>query len=63
MIISHTLLAGLKYLVGSKNIEKGVVNFTNSNFLFRVLVSTGATGAAAPVSFGQRVHAPINFQA
>ena len=51
MIISHTLLAGLKYLVGSKNIEKGVVNFTNSNFLFRVPVSTGATGAAASVIF------------
>ena len=28
----------------------------------RVLVRTGATGAAAPVNFGQRVHAPIDFQ-
>ena len=29
----------------------------------RALVSTGATGAAAPVDLGQWVHAPVNFQA
>ena len=29
----------------------------------RVLVSKGAKGAAAPVNLGQRVHAPVNFQA
>ena len=28
----------------------------------RDLVRTGATGAAAPVNFGQRVHAPVDFQ-
>ena len=30
---------------------------------FRALVSAGAKGAAAPVNFGQWVHAPVNFQA
>ena len=29
---------------------------------FRVLFSTGKTGAAAPVNLGQWVHAPVNFQ-
>ena len=30
---------------------------------YRVLISTGATGAAAPVNFGHRIHAPVNFRA
>ena len=30
MIISHTLLAGLKYLVGTKETKKGVANFPPS---------------------------------
>ena len=28
----------------------------------RALLRRGATGAAAPVNFGQQVHAPVNFQ-
>ena len=32
-------------------------------YIVRALVSAGATGAAAPINFGQRVHAPVNFQA
>ena len=28
----------------------------------RAIVRPGATGATAPFNFGQRVHAPINFQ-
>ena len=31
--------------------------------MLRALVSAGATGAAAPVNFGQWVHAPVNFGA
>ena len=30
---------------------------------YRVLLRAGATGAAAPVNFGLRVHAPVNFSA
>ena len=33
------------------------------HILCRVIVSTGATGAAASINLGQRVHAPVNFQA
>ena len=29
----------------------------------RVVVNTGVTDVAAPVSLGQRLHAPVNFQA
>ena len=31
-------------------------------FLSRAVVVAGAEGAAAPVNFEQRVHAPVNFQ-
>ena len=39
---------------------------TNGNLTehdLRVLVSEGATGAAAPINFWQQVHAPANFRA
>ena len=32
------------------------------HFKCRALVRAGAKGAAEPVNFGQRVHAPVNFQ-
>ena len=52
---------------------EGIIAFLRSNILkvanymtslnIRALVRTGATGAAAPINFGQRVHAPFNFHA
>ena len=33
-----------------------------SSIVIRALVRAGATGAAAPINFWQRVHAPVNFQ-
>ena len=44
------------------NNKKSTIFIQSSSYLSRALVVAGAEGAAAPVNFEQRVHAPVNFQ-
>jgi hypothetical protein len=55
----------VKSLPLPENHDSFMVNYALKQPVYiidRVLVRGGVKGAAAPVNFGQHVHAPVNFQ-
>ena len=60
--ISWLLFAIIYYVISYVHGDFDSANGYPSNMEGRALVRTGAMVAAAPVNFGQRVHAPIDFQ-